>query len=152
MTSTTVFDWHSVPYGWALCLHAGCPLSAQCLRHLAAQHVPSGTMTATCVIPSPSSDNGCKAYCSAQPVRMAYGFTNLLSALQRHEATALRRQLRRYLGTGGTYYRYLNGIMPLTPEQQQHIRRMTACTAHCEAAPFDHYAYSYHFAPMRQNN
>ena len=145
METVQPFDFNEVPHGWALCFSATCARSGSCLRHLASHHVPRHTRTVTCVYTPEPVSAGCDAWCSSQPVRFAYGFGYILTHMSRQEAQKVRLALRKHLGNGGTYYRYLHGEQALTPVQQKHFSYIVQAITGQREMIFDHYANKYWF-------
>ena len=63
---------------------------------------------------------------------------------EKHHAR-MRAEISRYLGGGGTFYRYRNGETPLMPEQQEWIKQLFARYGYTEEVVFDEYKDVYRF-------
>ena len=56
-----------------------------------------------------------------QVIRAAWGFHKLFLNVKYVDDTPIRREIQQYLSSRPTYYRYMNGLLTLTPEQQASI-------------------------------
>ena len=59
--------------------------------------------------------------------------------------TPIRREIQQYLGSRPTYYRYMNGQLTLTPEQQADIIDIFRSYGYTEKLSFDYYVDRYSF-------
>ena len=118
------FDFDCVPSGYTLCFNDSCPLSQQCLRHLAGKHVPGHFTKGMSVYPNAYADGQCDHFKQIRVVRAARGFGDILAKVRRNDYSPMRSRLIKILGSGGTFYRYRNGERLLMPEQQEAIRQI----------------------------
>ena len=79
------FDFDSVPSGYALCFNNSCPLSDQCLRHFAGEHVPSQLTRGMSVYPNACADGQCKHFKQIRVVKAARGFGDIFVNVRRND-------------------------------------------------------------------
>ena len=76
------FNYKEVPNGYAHCLNAQCPRSADCLRFLFALHVDNETPTFSVINPAyVAEQEGCPYFRSECLVRFAVGITHMFDNL-----------------------------------------------------------------------
>ena len=140
------FDFKIVPDWWPVCQKADCPQSANCLRFVVCQNMPTTVMIWPCVMSGAMKDGGCQYYVKNEKVRMARGFKKMYAHVtSRDDLFIMRRKLTEYLGSKGTYYRYKDGEKLLSPEQQQWILRLFSLHGYTEGLEFDEYIDGYDF-------
>ncbi|MBQ6065057.1 MAG: hypothetical protein IJK87_15745 [Prevotella sp.] len=140
------FDFDSVPSGYALCFNNSCPLSDQCLRHLAGEHVPTQLTRGASVYPNAYANGKCKHFKQVRIVNAARGFGDILANVRRNDYPAMRQRLLKCVGTGGTFYRYRNGERLLMPEQQDAIRKVFRDFGYDDNVQFNGYVTVYDFS------
>ena len=138
-------SYSDVPRNWAVCFQADCPLAANCLRHHAAQLVPSNVLTRHTVLPTARTADGCRLFVEDAPVCIARGMTRLFDGLESWQAQKLRKSVIACFGCRAHYYRYRNGRYPITPEQVSRIQRIfQQFDKNCKPR-FDEVTESYYF-------
>ena len=144
MTNET-FNFDCVPSSYTLCFNSSCPLSQQCMRHLAGQHVPDHLTRGMAIYPNAFADGKCKYFKQIRVMRAARGFGDIFANVRRSDYDAMRSLLTKCLGTGGTYYRYHSGKKLLTPEQQEAIRHIFRKFGYDDDVKFNAYVNVYDF-------
>jgi hypothetical protein len=139
------FDFAAVPKRYTLCYHEGCPLHDRCMRFLAATHAPASLEVRRCVLPTAEKDGHCRWLDPIETVTMAEGFTGLYDKVLKGDYTPLRKQLTAYLHGPKQYYQYMRGERPLSPAQQQGIRRIVSSYGYDWDVPFERYIQAYRF-------
>lgn len=116
------FDYTAVPHGFAHCFNSDCPLGEDCLRRLAAIHVPAERLTLNCVCPSvyPKAGTDCPCRMNAEQVRLAWGWTGVYDELPHSKAVTLKRLLIAHFTHSG-YYRIYRQERPLTPADREQV-------------------------------
>ncbi len=119
------FDYTAVPYGFIHCLNAGCPQAHECLRHLAAQHIPAEVKSFTALNPAFCStpEAPCPHYKSAVAVRFARGITHLYDELPYRAAVAIKQELI-FSFSRSRYYRINRKELHISPKEQAIIARI----------------------------
>ena len=115
------FDFDCVPSGYTLCFNDSCPLSQQCLRHLAGKHVPDHLTKGMSVYPNAYADGQCDHFKQIRVVRAARGFGDILAKVRRNDYSPMRSRLIMILGNRlrlhmtryQNRYRYLVMSLPL---------------------------------------
>lgn len=146
MMENDFFDFDSVPSGYALCFNNSCPLSDQCLRHFAGEHVPSRLTRGMSVYPNACADGQCKHFKQIRIVKAARGFGDIFVNVRRNDYRAMRGRLEEILGTGGTFYRFRSGERLLVPEQQEAIRQIFRDFGYDDNVQFNAYVTTYDFS------
>lgn len=144
-TDFSDFSFSLVPNGYCLCFLDGCPRAGQCMRHMAAQHLPDGVMHGYAVFPNALNDGQCTQFKPVRKITMAWGFSALMHNILHKDNTTIRRRLYSYLGSRMAYYRHNNGTSLLTPEQQDGVLRIFKSLGYTEDLRFDHYCAVYDF-------
>ena len=140
------FDFRNVPKGWQLCFLSECPKKEECLRHLAASHLPESRDWGPAIYPTMKiEENGCRFFTMGKPTNMAWGFNTLFSDVKSRHERQLRDSMKQYLGGHSNYYRYNNGERLLTAEQQEWIIRLFQRYGYTEGLTFDHFTLVYDF-------
>ncbi|MBR1934148.1 MAG: hypothetical protein IJ841_10765 [Prevotella sp.] len=114
-------DFKDVDRHSPICFNGNCPSCGECLRYKAGQQSPETLRYHLCVVPQAIKGDRCELYQSAEPVRVAYGFSRSYDDVMKRDFTPMRKELTAYLGNKRGYYKYLRGEWPLIPEQQRHI-------------------------------
>ena len=138
-TDTLPFDFNSVPYTWALCFNDACPMHDTCMRHFAGRHIPTDRAEGPAVYPAALQKGKCKLFVEKRIIRSAWGFSKLFLDVKRVDDTPIRREIQEYLGSRTTYYRYMNGVLTLTPEQQNDIFDIFRAYGYTAKRDFDGY-------------
>lgn len=140
------FDFNNVPDWWPVCQNADCPQSADCLRFVACQNMPTTVTVWPCVMPGSLRADVCPFFVKNEKVRLARGFKKMFARVDsRDDLFTIRRKLTDYLGSKGTYYRYKDGDKILSPEQQQWILQLFGQYGYTEGLEFDEYIDGYDF-------
>jgi len=115
-------DLSNYPKSYLLCFLDKCEKKEQCAHFIAQQHSRDEQLMGKAVCHAAlSQQGGCPFYHPLTEIRAAWGFKRLFkNVLSRHDSS-IRAAVKDYLGSNGTYYRYMHGVMLLTPEQQKHI-------------------------------
>lgn len=140
------FDFRNVPHNWMLCFMHACPKKEECLRQLAASHLPEDRNFGPAVYPNIKiGEDGCRFFTTGEPKRMAWGFRTIFAEVKSKHEQGLRIAMKQYLNGHSNYYRYHNGERLLNPEQQEWIVNLFRRYGYTEGLTFDHYAYVYDF-------
>lgn len=140
------FDFSRVPKGFQLCFNKKCPKQKECLRALAAQHVPEDMLWGAAVYPTALREDGqCPMFRTTEAKRMAWGFSKLFADVLQRDNGHLRYTLMEYLGGRTNYYRYNRGDKLLTEEQQKYILKIFRQQGYKQPLEFDGYASVYDF-------
>ena len=134
-----------IPPSYNRCFQSDCPMADTCTHFLAGQHIPEGQTYGGAIYPTARQNGDCKHYKQTRAIRAAYGFKALFAEAKQKDGTALRNRVKEYLGGHGTYYRYLHGERPLTPEQQEWILGLFRRNGYTENLCFDSYREIYDF-------
>lgn len=139
-------DYSDVPSWYVLCTNGLCPFQGSCLRYQVAAWAPESMETATCVMPKVLKDGKCRWYDRRKVVVWASGFAHLYDCVMKKDYTSMRKGITSYLHGPKTYYEYMRGERPLSPEQQQWIQEFVKSFGYEWEVPFDRYfeAYEYH--------
>jgi len=132
-------DFSNVPYNWAVCFNNNCPLAEDCLRHHVAQILPNNTERTTCITPLALQDGKCQWFASCEPVTTAWGLNRLYDKVYHKDYAPLKKRIATALRGRSNYYRYNNGELTLTPEEQQQIANIMAEMGYNEPPVFEHY-------------
>ncbi len=119
------FDYSAVPYGFIHCLNAGCLQAPECLRHLAAQHIPAEVKSFTALNPAFCStpEARCPHFKSAVPVCLARGISRLYDELPHRAAVDIKQELINTFSRS-RYYRINRKELPVSPREQAIIARI----------------------------
>ena len=84
----------------------------------------------------------------------AAGFSHLFDCVMKKDFTSMRKGLTSYLHGVKFYYEYKRGDRPLSPEQQQWIRKFVKSYGYEWEVPFDSFyeAYEYHHLALLDEN
>lgn len=137
------FNFTSVPPTWELCFNKDCPRKDTCMRYFAGLHLPDDKNVGYAIYPNALQKDKCKFYVEKRVIRAAWGFHNLFLNVKRVDDTPIRREIQQYLGSRPTYYRYMNGQLTLTPEQQEGIINIFRSYGYTEELSFDNYFIRY---------
>ena len=97
-------------------------------------------------MPKVLKDGKCRWYDRRKVVVWASGFAHLYDCVMKKDYTSMRKGITSYLHGPKTYYEYMRGERPLSPEQQQWIQDFVKSFGYEWEVPFDRYfeAYEYH--------
>ena len=112
------------PHNWAICFQSDCPLGSTCLRRRVAELAPENMMRHVMVMPSAREGEQCREFASAEPVRMAWGMKTTFAHVQSYHYQEMHPLLEGYFGSHTTFYRYYNGLRPITPDHQAWIAKL----------------------------
>lgn len=140
-------DFKEIPEWWPVCGNGDCPMSGDCLRHVAWLNVPPTVTQWASVMPTALRNGECRYYLKNEKVLMARGFDNMFARVCSRDARVeMRLAITDYLGSKGTYYRYKHGERLLTPEQQQWILQLFGRYGYdAEGLKFDEYIMTYNY-------
>ena len=105
-------------------MQADCPLHEGCLRYHAYEFINGRHTRQSCVLPSARSDKGCRFHIPYAKVPVAWGMRTTLLGVKEDDARQMRPLIKALFRSRSTYYRYYNGRFPISPRQQQAIRRI----------------------------
>lgn len=139
------------PTNWAVCMQADCPLHEGCLRYQTFEFINARHTQHRCVLPSARDGKGCRYHIPFAKVPVAWGMRELLSDIKKSDADEMRACIKALFRSHSTYYRYYNARYPISPAQQQAIRRIFKRFGYDpEAVHFDHVEQDYFF-PQSQS-
>ncbi len=138
------FDYNSVPYTFAHCFNAQCPMAGKCLRQLAAQHCTSNEPTLRIINPTliPDDATTCPYLLSTQKIRVAWGIKNLLDNVPYKMVHELKASMIAHFGRG-KYYRFYRKECYLTLEDQKYISQLFHQKGLEEKPVFESYSEEY---------
>ena len=146
MEPHTDFNYNLVTPTWPVCFIVDCPLAADCINHLAGEHIPTDMLFGPAVYPTALKNGKCSKYKKIRIMHGAWGFNNIFAEVKQKDDTPLRNAIKEFLGGNGTYYRYHNGEKLLTPEQQEWIINLFRSHGYTDNLVFDHYKDAYDFS------
>ncbi len=117
-------SFSDAPHNWAICFQTDCPLGSTCLRRRIAELAPEHMMRHVMVMPSAREGEQCREFVSAEPVRMGWGMKSTFAGVKSYHYQEMRPLLESYFGSHTTFYRYYNGIRPITPDHQAWIAKL----------------------------
>ncbi len=120
--------WTDVPKTFGLCQRDDCPLAATCLRHVCETLLPERHWQWSYVTRAATSgylSSACQAFVSAQPVRVALGFTRALGQVKSAQLPLVRQELIHIFGKSTkVYYLARWGGRPLSDEEQRRVEEV----------------------------
>ena len=139
------FNFTSVPSTWELCFNKDCTHKDTSMHYFAGQYQPADKMMGFAIYPNALQNGKCRFYVEKRLIRAAWRFRKLFLNVKHVDDTPIRRRIQQYLGSHPTYYRYMNGQLTLTPEQQEGIINIFRSYGYTEELDFDNYIdrYSY---------
>ena len=139
------FNFTSVPSTWELCFNKDCMHKDTCMHYFAGQHLPADKIMGFAIYPNTLQNEKCRFYIGKRMIRATWGFRKLFLKVKHVDDTPIRRKIQQHLGSRPTYYRYMNGQLTLTPEQQKGIINIFRSYGYTEELDFDNYIdrYSY---------
>lgn len=117
-------SFSDAPHNWAICFQTDCPLGPTCLRCRIAELAPEHMMRHVMVMPSAREGEQCREFVSAEPVRMGWGMKSTFAGVKSYHYQEMRPLLESYFGSHTTFYRYYNGLRPITPDHQAWIAKL----------------------------
>lgn len=138
-TTDFKIDYAEVPLSWKNCFNENCPMKADCLRYLTGEAIPEDKEFGMAIYPKALKENKCRFFKEIRVIKAAWGFNTLFHEVKSKDETSLRMQVKSYLGSNGTYYKYHNGKRLLTPEQQTWIINLFEQYGYSEGLSFDNY-------------
>ncbi len=121
MTQTHIKETFQVPRYYQFCFLAECPLSKDCIRYFAGEHIDRDALSGFATFPAALKDSKCRFFKKTRLMHGAWGFNTLFENVKLKDSAQLHHIITKYLGGRGTYYRYHYGEKLLTPEQQKWI-------------------------------
>ena len=134
----TDFKYYDAPTDWTVCLRTDCPRGSECLRRKMVEEMTERVVCQSCIMPTAYTDEGCAQFAEAQPVRVAWGMKRLLSRVRPWHFGPMKQELEDYFGSHSTYYRYRNGLYPISPKRQAWIADLLRRYGYDDAPVFDH--------------
>ena len=131
------FDFRQVPRSWALCYVSECPRKQECMRYQACLQAPPVKYFGKCVMPNALLQESCPMFRPIQKVRVALGFHHIFDQVQAKDITQMRAELKDFLGSRTTFFRYQSGEKPLTPRQQEWICQLFRRHGYSDEIAFD---------------
>ena len=133
------FDYSNVPGRWAVCFNDNCPLADKCLRRHVARKMPDNTERTECITPNALQDGQCRWFASMETITTAWGLRRLYDKVYHKDYMPLKKAITTLLRGRSNYYRYNNGELTLTPQEQQQIAQLMADMGYREQPIFEHY-------------
>lgn len=112
-------DYSTMPRNYEVCWHRACPWAAECLRQLAAEHLPEGVRYVKSVnLRAVHPETGdCRDHRPVHFVCHAYGLRHIYDQVP--SATKQNLYFDIWSELGNTqYYHYYNERKPITPREQ----------------------------------
>ena len=140
--------YSDAPKDWAVCLRNYCPKGSECLRRQMVEKIPKRIMSQSCIMPLNYTDEGCAQFAEANPVHVAWGMQILLKHVNPWHFGPMKQELENYFGSHSTYYRYWNGLYPISPAQQEWIADLLRRYGYTEPPTFDRTDTTFYFPPL----
>ena len=133
-----------VPTNYTLCIKGDCPKAANCLRHVAVAMMPAEVQRWQIVSPAylAQMEGECPMYRSAEKVRYARGFVQMMSAMTVHQALVMKDGIIAAFGMA-MYYRMRKGTRLITPAEQETIYNLLEQQGVTNRPAFDAYTEDY---------
>lgn len=138
-TTDIKINYDDVPLSWKHCFYEACPMKAECLHYQTGKVLPDYKNFGMAIYPNALKDGKCRFFKEIRIINAAWGFNTIFQEVKSKDDTPLRREIKEYLGSNGTYYKYHNGDLLLTPEQQAWIIALFKQYGYSEGLTFDHY-------------
>ena len=134
----------TVPTNYTLCIKGDCPKAATCLRHRATQMMQADVQRWSILSPAylVQIEGECPHYRSAEKVRYARGFVQMMSALTVKQAHVVKDSIVATFGMN-MYYRMRRGERLITPTEQEAIYQMLEQQGITTRPEFDAYTEDY---------
>ena len=134
----------TVPTNYTLCIKGDCPKAATCLRHRATQMMQADVQRWSILSPAylVQIEGECPHYRSAEKVRYARGFVQMMSALTVKQAHVVKDSIVATFGMN-MYYRMRRGERLITPTEQEAIYQMLEQQGITTRPEFDAYIEDY---------
>ena len=133
-------DFLTMPHDYVVCWHPDCPMADNCLRRLAAEHLPAER----CTVPSVNlhsvavQSHHCPMQRPAAMMRVAYGMRHIYDDVRSIDRQPLYTAIWSKLGNT-MYYRYRNGKRPIMPEVQTQVEVIFHSFGYTDPVRFDRY-------------
>ena len=134
----------TVPTNYTLCIKGDCPKAATCLRHRATQMMQADVQRWSILSPAylVQIEGECPHYRSAEKVRYARGFVQMMSALTVKQAHVVKDSIVATFGMN-MYYRMRRGERLITPTEQEAIYQLLEQQGITTRPEFDAYVEDY---------
>ena len=117
-------DYRLIPKTFVHCSNGGCTRAADCLRQMAFRSVNDINRMAIYVLnPLLACGDECGEYLPAKPQPYKRGMSRLYDNMTVTTARSVRRTLHMHFGNA-QYYRIVNGLRPISPDEQLYIGRV----------------------------
>ena len=140
-----MIKFEDIPFQYGFCQHAACPPADTCLRHLALSALPEGQSFVPTLHPRHFPAEGescCTHYRSNAKVRYARGFRKVLRTFPVNVLETFRDQLTTTFKYN-RYYQLRRGDLPISPKEQELIRKVAREKGFKETFTFDAYEEGY---------
>ncbi|MDR0370277.1 MAG: DUF6078 family protein [Prevotellaceae bacterium] len=137
-------DYSQIPNNYLICLHRECPKADNCLRHLAAEVIPSEVKQLNIINPKylASFESDCTCYKAAEKMRYAKGFVKMLENMPYKQMQHVSRSLIAHFGRM-MYFRMRKGDRLLSPAEQQSLLVIVGHCGISQPQDFDEYIENY---------
>lgn len=138
------FNYKAVPFNYIHCLNSACTRSKECLRHLAAKHVPQDTPAIMTVNPAcyPQDAAHCPYHRNINKHHHAWGISTLFDNVPYKKALMLKELIHK-LFSKPTYYRILHKERSISPQEQIKIANLFKQNGVEELPLFESYTEEY---------
>lgn len=128
------------PANYGVCFRNDCPLASNCLRQIHAQDPCEDERFIRVVNPSlaKSVTNKCEFHRPNQVIRVAYGIRHIFDAVPHSKYSSLLHSVIGLFGKS-SYYRIYHKQRPISPKEQEQIRRIFANYGINEPVEFEEY-------------
>ncbi|MBQ2949440.1 MAG: hypothetical protein IJE12_00105 [Prevotella sp.] len=130
--------YKSLPKHYLFCINDNCECSEQCLRRLAAKYGKSKDVFLQVLNPDMFGGKTCRYFKEKKIVKMAYGMKHSYDNVLANNIAPLRNAINSYFGNG-SYYKRRNGILPITPDEQEFISNTFKAYGYTDGVVFDRY-------------
>lgn len=118
---TNIINAADVPFNYARCISAACPLASACLRAIAWRLLGADEPTATVLNPAVTSDDAtCAYYRDSSPVAYARGFTGMQRRMYPDQYAAFMQACVRRFGRSA-YFKRRRGEIAMPPSEQDFV-------------------------------
>ena len=140
------YDFFSnAPITFGLCSKSSCPSANDCLRGLAFRDLNDSrekVMSANPLMTDAGGAAVCSLYRPAEPVRVAYGFSNALDSVPKGNVRDVREAICQFV-CQRNYYHLLRGEKPMLPDMQRTIAEILQHFGASAPIEFDRYKNQY---------
>ena len=146
------FDYALVPDLYTHCFHTVCPRANECLRQVAARHVPAEVLQIRVVNPLayPAEGADCPMFHPIKVVKMGWGLRQAIHRMTYEDGENMKKWLNRYYPRM-TLSRVMNHKRAIPPTEQKAIIRAFRSFGMKDENVFDEVTYTYEWSsrPLR---